>query len=171
MVEAPRIWKSGKALGLLPDPRFSICMKEGSMFFKLCSTLLLPTFCRSAPFTVVTAPVKVLAFRVKVPFTTTSSTCLLSGERAIVILSVARTFLGVIPIYDTTSLAPRGHLLKEKCPSTSVTTTSLVPMILTVAPMTGMLSSADTTVPLRVLFSLSYDFCGSRRVTFTKLPS
>jgi len=83
MVDAPRIWKSGRALGLLPAPRFSICMNEGSMFFRLCNTFWLPTLARSDPVTVVTAPVKVLAFRVNAPLTTTSCITLSSGVSTI----------------------------------------------------------------------------------------
>ena len=83
MVEVPRSWKSGSALGFEPAARFSICMNDGSMFFSDWSTLTLPTRCKSSPFTVVTAPVKVLALRVKTPVTTTSSMAFESGRSVI----------------------------------------------------------------------------------------
>ena len=171
MVEAPRIWKSGKAFGLLPALRFSICMNDGSMFLRLWSTLELPTRWSSSPLTVVTAPVKVFAFRVKVPLTTTSSTAFASGLSTMCMFEVARTFCCCMPMEEMTSRAPRGHLLNENLPLTSVTVTSFVPMILMVAPMTGNPSSDDVIVPVMPLRLSSYASLCSRKVTFTRLPS
>ena len=171
MVEAPRIWKSGKAFGLLPALRFSTCMKDGSIFLRLWSTLELPTRCSSSPLTVVTAPVKVFAFRVKVPLTTTSSTAFASGLSTMCMFEVARTFCCCMPMEEMTSRAPRGHLLNENLPLMSVTVTSLDPMILTVAPITGSPSSDEVTIPVMLLRFSSYDSLCSRNVTFTRLPS
>ena len=143
----PRNAIVGILFGSEPYSKLSKIINDGSRFFKLANTLELLTFFKSSPFMVKAEPVKLPAFRWKIPFTTTSSTSVTSSSKTIWsgLSSVTFTSFVFIPTKENCkviSLLPGN--VNWNFPSVSVTTPPVVPFIKTVTPGSGSLSLSVT---------------------------